>query len=45
MDYLAKPETRGLNYGKLINLSMQINLSFEVTTLENKISKIESNII
>ena len=45
MEYLANPETRGLNYGKLINLSMQINLSFEVTTLENKISKIESNII
>ena len=45
MEYLILPETKELNYGRLINLSMQINLSFQITTIENKISKIESNII
>ena len=39
------PEAREVNCGRLINLSMQINLSFEITTIENNITKIESNII
>ena len=45
MEYLIKTESRCMNVGNLINLNMQVNLTFEITTIENNINKIESNII
>lgn len=45
MEYLISPGLRGVCYGRLINISVQINLSFSITTIDSDISKIESYII
>ena len=45
MKYLSSSETRNLCYGNLININMQMHLSFTISTLENNIKKIESQII
>lgn len=45
LEYLVSPGLRGACYGRLINISVQINLSFSITTIDSDISKIESHII
>jgi hypothetical protein len=45
MEYLTRPELKDYTYGKLINLNMQINVSFNITTIENDSTQIKSNII
>ena len=45
MEYLARPELKDYTCGKLINLNMQINISFNITTIENDSTQIKSNII
>ena len=45
MLYLSSPELRGMNYGKMINISMQTSLSFTVETLEADSHIIKSQII
>ena len=45
MEYLILPELKGNNYGKVINLSMQTNISFTITNLESNSKIIKSQII
>jgi len=45
MNYLINPNISNYTYGKLINLNMQCDLSFEISTLESDIRKIKSNLV